>query len=172
MDLDLSILTVAEIAAELKVKTDTVRRLFAAEPDVLVLSSPSARRRRPYRTIRIPVPVFKRVLLRLSGGHLKWPDDLLHPLSTVEEIATSLRTSTDTVRRRFENAPGVIAIALPRRGKRAHRTLRIPARVRFQVIRATGFDTTEASGHGHESLTFPLDSASPAPLTAAAPLSR
>lgn len=57
-------LTVAEIAARLKLKPDTIRRLFSTEPGVVVISQPK-KGKRVYRTLRIPVSVFDRVLTRL-----------------------------------------------------------------------------------------------------------
>ena len=57
-------LTVAEIAERLKLKPDTVRRLFLNEPGVIVISAPK-KGRRAYRTLRIPVTVYQRVVTRL-----------------------------------------------------------------------------------------------------------
>jgi hypothetical protein len=49
---------------------------------------------------------------------------------TVDEVAKMLKVSGDTVRRRFENEPGVIDLGVPtRRYKRRYRVLRIPAAV-------------------------------------------
>jgi hypothetical protein len=47
------------------VNDDTVRRLFANEPGVLVICFPR-RGHRVYRTLRIPESVFARVLTRLT----------------------------------------------------------------------------------------------------------
>ena len=58
-------LTVADVAELLKVKEDTVRRLFGNEPGVLVICFPR-RGRRVYRTLRIPESVYQRVLARLT----------------------------------------------------------------------------------------------------------
>jgi excisionase family DNA binding protein len=63
--LDDPFLTVAEVAERLKVNDDTVRRLFAHEPGVVVICFPR-RGRRLYRTLRIPTRVFDRVLTRLT----------------------------------------------------------------------------------------------------------
>jgi len=63
--IDERFLTVAEVAERLKVNDDTVRRLFANEPGVLVICFPR-RGRRVYRTLRIPTSVFERVLTRLT----------------------------------------------------------------------------------------------------------
>jgi hypothetical protein len=49
----------------LKLKPDTVRRLFSTEPGVIVISAPK-KGRRVYRTLRIPVSVYERVLTRMA----------------------------------------------------------------------------------------------------------
>jgi hypothetical protein len=51
------------------------------------------------------------------------------PYYTVAEIAEQWRVSPDTVRRLFENEPGVIVISNSKPGKRPYRTLRIPQSV-------------------------------------------
>jgi hypothetical protein len=49
---------------------------------------------------------------------------------TVAQVARAWNTSQDTVRRCFENLPGVIRICRPEtKSKRKYTTLRIPARV-------------------------------------------
>ncbi len=54
--------TVAEIAKMWKVSHDTVRRLFANEPGVLVIGSEASNRgTRRHRTLRIPKSVVERV---------------------------------------------------------------------------------------------------------------
>ena len=58
-------LTVIEVAEQLKVNEDTVRRLFANEPGVVVICFPR-KGRRVYRTLRIPQNVFQRVLQRCT----------------------------------------------------------------------------------------------------------
>ncbi len=58
-------LTVAEVAERLKVNEETVRRLFLNEPGVVILCFPR-KGRRTYRTLRIPDPVFRRVLTRFT----------------------------------------------------------------------------------------------------------
>jgi hypothetical protein len=58
-------LTVAEIADRLKLKPDTIRRLFSSEPGVVVICRPR-KGKRVYRTIRIPVSVYDRVLTRFT----------------------------------------------------------------------------------------------------------
>lgn len=58
-------LTIAEVAERLKVNEATVRRLFLGEPGVLVIAFPR-KGRRTYRTLRIPEPVFGRVVTRLT----------------------------------------------------------------------------------------------------------
>jgi len=63
--IDAECLTVAEVAQRLKLKPDTIRRLFADEPGVIVLST-HRKGRRTYRTLRIPVSVYYRVVTRLT----------------------------------------------------------------------------------------------------------
>jgi hypothetical protein len=58
-------LTVGEVAERLKVKPDTVRRLFMNEPGVIVIWFPS-KGKRAYRTLRIPVGVYQRVVTRFT----------------------------------------------------------------------------------------------------------
>ena len=58
-------LTVAEVAERLKIKHDTVRRLFMDEPGVIVIWFPR-KGKRAYRTLRIPVSVYQRVVTRLT----------------------------------------------------------------------------------------------------------
>jgi excisionase family DNA binding protein len=65
VDINEVYLTVTEVAERLKINEDTVRRLFLNEPGVLVICFPR-RGRRVYRTLRIPEPVFHRVLARLT----------------------------------------------------------------------------------------------------------
>jgi len=56
------LLTVAEVAARLKISKDTATRLFEEESGVLDLGSPEALHKRRYRTLRIPTSVLNRVL--------------------------------------------------------------------------------------------------------------
>ena len=63
-DLGDGCLTVADAAKRLNVDTDTIRRLFLNEPGVIVIAFPR-KGRRTYRTLRIPEPVFRRVVTRL-----------------------------------------------------------------------------------------------------------
>ena len=63
IDIADSLLTVREVAERLKVNEETVRRLFANEPGVVVICFPR-RGRRVYRTLRIPEAVLKKVLTR------------------------------------------------------------------------------------------------------------
>jgi hypothetical protein len=59
--------SVAEIASMWNLSKDAVRRIFESEPGVLVLGDTSPRRRkRPYRTLRIPQSVVERVHSRCS----------------------------------------------------------------------------------------------------------
>ena len=61
-----ALLTPAEVAQRLKVDHRTVRRLFSNEPGVLVICFPQ-KGRRLYRTLRIPIDVFQRVVTRLAN---------------------------------------------------------------------------------------------------------
>ena len=62
---DEPLLTIPEVADRLKVKEDTVRRLFVNEPGVIVICFPR-KGKRVYRTLRIPESVLRRVLTRLT----------------------------------------------------------------------------------------------------------
>ncbi len=55
-----AVLTVAELATSLRLETHIIRRLFAHEPGVVVISS-GLPTRRVYRTLRIPPDVVLRV---------------------------------------------------------------------------------------------------------------
>jgi hypothetical protein len=65
IDVNEHCLTVAEIAERLRLNPDTIRRLFSNEPSVIVFSAPR-KGRRVYRTLRIPVTVYQRVVTRLT----------------------------------------------------------------------------------------------------------
>jgi len=58
------VFTTAEVAAEMKVHAETVRRIFSDEPGVLKISSKNGRGRRV--TLRIPQHVLQRVLRKLE----------------------------------------------------------------------------------------------------------
>ena len=58
-------LTIAEVAERLKLNHETARRLFMNEPGVVVICSPK-KGKRVYRTLRIPVAVYDRVVTRLT----------------------------------------------------------------------------------------------------------
>jgi hypothetical protein len=59
--------TIAEVGEMWNLSKDTVRRIFQNEPGVLVLGDTSPRRRkRPYKTLRIPASVAQRVHERCS----------------------------------------------------------------------------------------------------------
>jgi hypothetical protein len=59
--------SVAQVAAQWGLSEDTLRRLFEAEPGVLVIEPRRGRfSRRRYRTLRIPESVAERVHRRLS----------------------------------------------------------------------------------------------------------
>ena len=53
---------------------------------------------------------------------------------TVEQIARNRNLSADTIRRLFNNEPGVIVIAKPKARKRTYRVLRIPESVERRVF--------------------------------------
>jgi hypothetical protein len=59
-------LTITEIAARHKLSRQTVRRLFENEPGVIVIARPTTMHKRRHRTMRIPYPVYMRVLKRLT----------------------------------------------------------------------------------------------------------
>lgn len=56
-----------EIAKAWAVSQDTVQRLFAGEPGVLVITGPKSRYKRMKRTLRIPESVRFRVYQRLRN---------------------------------------------------------------------------------------------------------
>jgi predicted DNA-binding transcriptional regulator AlpA len=58
------VLTVAEVAALTGFSRDTIIRVFQNEPGTIVITRPSANRKRRYRSIRIPRAVFERVIYR------------------------------------------------------------------------------------------------------------
>ena len=58
--------SVRELAAMWNLSDDTIRRLFANEPDVQVVERPGRTEKRRFRTLRIPVSVAQRVYLRMS----------------------------------------------------------------------------------------------------------
>jgi hypothetical protein len=65
--------SVAQVAEQWGLSTDTVRRLFEHEPGVLVIEPVRGRmsRRRRYRTLRIPAAVVERIHrmhLVVTGG--------------------------------------------------------------------------------------------------------
>jgi hypothetical protein len=57
--------TVAEVAALTGFCPKTVTRMFQDEPGVIVLDRPETMHKRRYRSIRIPRPVYERVINRL-----------------------------------------------------------------------------------------------------------
>ncbi|HEY0263624.1 MAG TPA: hypothetical protein VGC07_03790 [Granulicella sp.] len=59
--------SIREVAERMGYSYATVRKLFEAEPDVLVIGHPTTKQKRRYRSIRIPHRVFERVLRRLSN---------------------------------------------------------------------------------------------------------
>jgi len=59
------LLTVAEVAALMKVSVSYVRKTFEDEPGVIRLGQAVNGKRR-YLTLRIPRPVFERVMTRMS----------------------------------------------------------------------------------------------------------
>jgi|SoiMethySBSTD1v2_1073268.scaffolds.fasta_scaffold34701_8 hypothetical protein len=65
IQVDEQCLTVSDVAERLKLNADTVRRLFRGEPGVIVISCPREGRR-AYRTLRIPLSVYGRVVTRMT----------------------------------------------------------------------------------------------------------
>jgi len=59
--------SVKEIADLLNLSQDCVRKLFQAEPGVLVLGDQSSKYKRRYTTLRIPESVLRRVVRRMSN---------------------------------------------------------------------------------------------------------
>jgi transcriptional regulator GlxA family with amidase domain len=63
-------------------------------------------------------------------------DKLLERHYSVAELAQQWNLSRDTIRRMFENEPGVVVFQRPKRNKRIYRTLRIPesvAKRKYQI---------------------------------------
>lgn len=58
--------TVAEVAKLTGFSERTIIKLFENEKGVLIYEVPRLRKRATYRTIRIPRPVYERVIRRLS----------------------------------------------------------------------------------------------------------
>lgn len=58
--------TVAEVATLTGFLRQTVTRLFEREKGVLIMGRPETLHKRAYRSICIPVPVFERVIQRLT----------------------------------------------------------------------------------------------------------
>jgi hypothetical protein len=59
---EIEYLTVTQVAAILKVSTDSVLRKFGEQPGVIDLGTPETNRKRRYRVLRIPRHVLDRVL--------------------------------------------------------------------------------------------------------------
>jgi hypothetical protein len=59
--------SVKEIAGLLSLSQDSIRKLFQDEPGVLVLGDHTSKHKRRYTTLRIPEPVLRRVLRRMSN---------------------------------------------------------------------------------------------------------
>jgi hypothetical protein len=58
--------TVAEVAALTGFSERTITKMFEGEPGVLIYEVPRKRKRASYRTIRIPRPVYQRVIRRIT----------------------------------------------------------------------------------------------------------
>jgi len=58
--------TVAEVAALIAMSEAKVTQIFEREPGVLIFEVPKKRKRKSYRTIRIPRHVYERVIRRIS----------------------------------------------------------------------------------------------------------
>ena len=61
--------TVNQVAQRRNLSTNTVRRLFANEPGVVVICRPKPKKR-TYRVLRIPESVERRVFARLTNSNL------------------------------------------------------------------------------------------------------
>jgi len=59
--------TTADLAEEWNLSTDTIRKLFEAEPGVLKIGDSNPKHKRRYVTLRIPKAVAERVHRRLSS---------------------------------------------------------------------------------------------------------
>jgi len=59
-------LTVPEVAKLTGFSRTTVTRMFEEEPGVLILRRPEKMHKRVYRSIRIPLAVYERMLTRLQ----------------------------------------------------------------------------------------------------------
>jgi hypothetical protein len=59
--------SVGEVVQLWALSEKTVRRVFANEPGVLVIYTAPSRRKRPYRTLRIPESVLHRVHAKLRA---------------------------------------------------------------------------------------------------------
>ena len=57
--------TMSEVAALMGLSRSTVTRLFEHEPGVIILKRPERMHKRGYRTIRIPLAVYERVIQRM-----------------------------------------------------------------------------------------------------------
>jgi hypothetical protein len=60
------ILTARQAAERLQMSVQWVTRSFQNEPGVLILGNPASRNKRKYRTIRIPIGVFNRLIHRAT----------------------------------------------------------------------------------------------------------
>lgn len=61
-------LTISQIAKALQIDRHVVTRLFAHEPGVMCIGSRETRHgKRKYRSFRVPISVFNRVIARLSN---------------------------------------------------------------------------------------------------------
>jgi AraC-like DNA-binding protein len=58
--------SVAEVALMLGLSRSTVTRLFERERGVIVLERPEKMHKRRYRSIRIPIAVYERVIQRMT----------------------------------------------------------------------------------------------------------
>jgi DNA-binding transcriptional regulator LsrR (DeoR family) len=57
-----------QVAKELNLSRDKVRRMFAEEKGVVIIQSEPKKYKRSYKTLRIPLSVLHRVLRRLSNS--------------------------------------------------------------------------------------------------------
>ena len=63
---DRGVFTIREVAALTGFSRQTISRMFESEPGVLVIVRPEKIHKQRYRSIRIPLAVYERVIRRLS----------------------------------------------------------------------------------------------------------
>lgn len=61
-----AVYTVREVSELMGFSVPTIIKMFEKEPGVLVLNRPTTMNKRRYRTLRIPLGVYERVVRRIS----------------------------------------------------------------------------------------------------------